>query len=184
MSGSNGLLAALNFSQGAMSFGANLQQGRWDEFRANYEAGQNEANARLARIQTEDAYRRGEELAIKQQRKSGIIQGQQRLAMGAQGIDLSTGTAAQLVDETSMLSSEDERTIKNNAWREAWGYRVNAQQYDSQASMKRHEARARRGNTLLTAGLSAIGPITDSADYLYKAVKSNKRKENPGTGGK
>lgn len=53
--------------------------------------------------------------------------GTQRANLAANGIDLGSGTAQDIVDETYTLGEADALTIRFNAMNEAWGYRVAAQ---------------------------------------------------------
>lgn len=52
--------------------------------------------------------------------------GTQRTAQAANGIDVNSGSAALLQDDTAMIGELDALTIQNNAAREAYGYRVQA----------------------------------------------------------
>ncbi len=54
--------------------------------------------------------------------------GTQRTALAANGVDVNSGSASQLQDDTAMLGELDALTIQNNAAREAYGYRVQATQ--------------------------------------------------------
>lgn len=79
-------------------------------------------NRKLADIQAADARDRG---AVEQEqlgRKIGQLRGQQTANMAANGIDLSTGTPAALLDQTNYYGLEDQRTLAANIEREASGF--------------------------------------------------------------
>lgn len=52
--------------------------------------------------------------------------GTQRANLAAQGIDLQSGTAEALVDETYTMGETDALTVRFNAMQEAWGYQTSA----------------------------------------------------------
>ncbi len=52
--------------------------------------------------------------------------GSQRASLAANGLDLGSGTAADMVDETQAAGEVDALTIRFNAMNEAWGYRTSA----------------------------------------------------------
>lgn len=56
-------------------------------------------------------------------RTSGLI-GTQRAAMAANGIDLGEGTANDILTTSAYMGERDALTVKDNAARQAWGYRV------------------------------------------------------------
>ena len=92
-----------------------------------------EFNADMLDLQATDAISRGQlETQRVRQRGKSII-GQQRAGYASQGVDVSSGTAAQLADQTGQLSEQDAIRVKLDAMRQAWGLR-------SQATMMRWEA--------------------------------------------
>ena len=153
------------FSVGATIHGANQQAKALNE-QADFIRQQNEANQRLAEIQGEDAINRGDQAVGEMRRRADKIQGSQKAALAAQGIDISAGSAADTLAETSYFKQLDEITIKNNARREAWGYKVQAQNMATEARFKSAASNNMANNTLLTGGLSAIGTgLTSYANY-------------------
>jgi hypothetical protein len=67
--------------------------------------------------------------AIEEERHRAKVRqmaGSQRANLAAQGIDLQSGTAEALVDETYTMGEVDALTIRYNAQQEAWGYRTSA----------------------------------------------------------
>lgn len=101
-----------------------------------------EANraAALEDINAADAYRQGALAAARARMKGSEAVQMQRLAYTANGIDSTSGTAAQVAAGTGMWAELDARQAENNAARAAFGhketgrrYRVQAQQIASQA---------------------------------------------------
>lgn len=90
-------------------------------------------NAKVAEMQAADARDRGvyEQEALG--RKIGQMRGQQRANMAANGLDLTDGTPAALLDQTDYYGLEDQRTLANNINREAAGYGTRANLARAQA---------------------------------------------------
>jgi hypothetical protein len=112
------------------------------------------------------AEKRGEkEQAAHAARVKGLI-GEQRVSLAAQGIDLGTGSAAALTEQSYRLGAEDQMTIRNNAWREAWGLKMQSQQYTAAGNMALTGGRNAAGNTLLTG-------FAQAASYGIQAGRSS-----------
>jgi hypothetical protein len=154
----------------------------------DYQRSMYRINARLAEFQAEAAISRGDREAarlIRQGykdsstvRKAGKrTAGAQRVALAAQGIDIGSGSALDVVQETEAMSEIDQfevqrtaeldaLTTKNNAWREAWGLKTQASNYESEARFALSSAKNKARNTLLTGGLTGLAYGT-AAGGLY-----------------
>jgi hypothetical protein len=113
-------------------------------------------NAGISRMQSEDAKLRGETSAMQRGSSARSMVGSQRAALGAQGIDVSSGSALDVQVDTGKIAEMDIVTIRNNAAREAWGFDVQAQDYENRAGMASASASNRSRTTLLTGGLNAL----------------------------
>ena len=101
---------------GAGQIGAGLlaadsirRQGRMESIRHKF-------NAEMSEISAEDVLRRGEREANSVRRSGRAVRGSQRAAYAAQGVDVDSGSAADIQEETDILSEADSRTVRNNAW--------------------------------------------------------------------
>lgn len=139
-------------------------QGEYAAANATWQRTQAEINARFAEMEAEDVLRRGDKEANEHQKKVRQVVGSQRAALAAQGIQVDSDTALELQRETSEIGSLDAQTIKNNAWRQAFGFKqeaissrfageIAALTGQQQQSFANFQAR----NTLITGGISAIG---------------------------
>lgn len=117
-------------------------------------------NQILAEQAAQDALRRGEEESTAARRRGDQVLGAQRAAQAASGLDLTVGTAAELQDQTSFFSQQDQRTARMNAAREAWSKRAQGANYSAQG-----DAAARQGN--LTAAGSLIGSASQVSSKWY-----------------
>lgn len=127
-----------------------------------------ETNALIQRLRAEDAIRRGDIEAKKAKESANRLIGSQRAAMGAQGIDIESGSALDIQKETAELGAMDVLNIKNNAWREAWGLRAEATNFTNQAGYSRITAKTAARNTILTGGITAA---TGLATAAYKSQR-------------
>lgn len=114
-----------------------------------------EYNAKVSDLQATDAIQRGENDSLKQRAIAKRAIGRQRAALAASGMDINSGTASDIQDETHALGELDALTIRNNAAREAWGYRVQAKGRRMQGSIDRSQADRAATGTLLTTGADA-----------------------------
>ena len=123
---------------------------------AKYQEAMFEINAGYAELQGKDALHRGEEdvHSIKSGAKQLI--GSQRASLAAQGIEVDSGSALEIQQDTAALAELDSIRARNNAWREAWGYKVEAQQASAQGQLAAITGKAKAQQTLLTGGITAL----------------------------
>jgi len=140
-------------------------QARALESEGAFKASVYESNKKIQELKAKDAIRRGDVEAKKAKQAAARLIGSQRAAMGAQGIDIESGSALDIQEETASLGAEDALNIKNNAWREAWGYRTVAEDYSSKAKFARLTSKSKARNTILTGGLSIAKDLA-RASYL------------------
>ena len=119
------------------------------DFRQSQQAQRSaEFNASMLDLQAQDAISRGELETTNRRQIGKSILGQQRAGYSGQGVDVSSGTAAILQEQTGQMAEEDAMRIKLDAMRQAWGLR-------SQASMMRWEA----DQNLSTARKKAVAGV-------------------------
>lgn len=123
---------------------------QYDESRGKAEI--NRRNAEQARMAARDAWHRGEHAVGKQRRKLSMLIGEQRAATGASGIDVGSGTVADVLADTSAMGELDALTLEHNVAREAWGLGSQADAYDYQARMAEHLGDIQVMGTLVSAG--------------------------------
>lgn len=113
---------------------------------ADYEAElasrrEREAAIRSVRLQQADALERGGRAVGRARERGSQVQGQQRVAFAAGGLDASSGTAALLQQSTASAAELDAMTEKNNARREALGHKMTERRIVAEGEA---EARARK----------------------------------------
>lgn len=159
-----GLLVASGLAQG---YGA-IKNAQAQREQADFQAGQDQFNATVAGLQAEDAIARGEQEAKNAAYQAGQIKGAQKAGFAGSGVAVDSGSAADIIAETDKMSMMDILTIKNNAAREAFGYRAQGIGLQAQAEITRKAGRSAANSTLLTGGANLI-----NLGYGY-ATKSTK----------
>jgi hypothetical protein len=125
-------------------------------------------NTELAKMQAADAMKRGARLEEESHRKTKSLIGSQRAAMAAQGIDISVGSAVDVQADAAARGAADELAIRNNAYREAFGYKMQAFGLAGQASMMGITSRAAENATMATGGANfASGTMRDIMYYRF-----------------
>lgn len=128
---------------GISAYGA-IQQGRTAQKTADN-------NAKMAEYAAQDAQKRGEEDAMAVQRRAAALKSSQRVALAANGLDLSYGTAADLQDQVDFFGQADAATTRTNASREAWRLRAGGEQDRAAGAAARSNANMQAAGTLLSA---------------------------------
>lgn len=115
-------------------------------------------NARIADIQADDALERGRKAEGRNRIDVRRTIGAQRAGLAASGVDISAdGSAIDLIADTARLGELDALTIRNNAAREAWGYKVQATDLRARGKIARMEGTYEAVGTLLSTGGKAYG---------------------------
>lgn len=114
------------------------------------------ANIEIARQAGADAIARGAQEAAKKRMEAAQVIGRQRVAFGASGVDGSVGTPVELAASTRMFSELDARTIENNAFREAMGFKATEDKINRQTKANKTMAELDKWKTLLPGGGPAV----------------------------
>lgn len=151
------------------------------EAQGNFEAAQNTRNATLAATEATSATQEGE-LEAHQAKVAGRVGiGQNRASYGAQGVDISTGSAVDVQANTARMSALDVQMIQNNAARKAWGYNVESQSYAEQATL----AKLRGDNTAAGLRSQAASTLLTGVSQMYSEYTNPDIKgKNTGSPGK
>jgi len=177
MSGASGnLAAALVITSGISDAGDAYTQAQATRAQGAYQAGIYEQNARTLNAQANDAVTRGGRMVARvRQDQQKMIAGQ-RVGFAGQGVEVNTGSAADVQQETKAISSEDAITIKNNSWLEAFGFKSQALDQQTRANMARTGSKYQSRSMLLTGGSKLVGSFARAAYY-----KNDAKSAAPGT---
>lgn len=158
-------------TQGVSALGNGISQSSALHSQADYQRLVAGENARLAEIKAGDAMERGDRAANKADLQTSRLIGAQRASYGAQGVDVNTGSAAKVQSDSATLGALDSLTIKNNAWREAWGYKVQADNDAFAGKFTGMSLDYQGNNTLLTGGMNALTDFTKAGYVGYQYSK-------------
>lgn len=162
------LANAVNQAEGQRSAGA-------------YQQRIGELNAARAEVQAADAIKRGESEAAKYGRKVSGMAGSQRVSLAAQGIQIDSGSAGDIINQTYEMGAEDVQTIRNNAFREAMGYKSQASEYLIQGKLANASAQQQSSATLLAGGMKALEYGSESGLFKKSTKSEPEIKASKGT---
>lgn len=138
---------------GATGTAGSIMQAKAIKNQAKYEEAQAKFNSDMAELGAMDATKRGDKNANEIRKNAKRVKGAQRSGFASQGVLVDSGSSADIIGDTKYLSEQDIMVAKNNAWREAFGFRVQANNYRVQGMMAMSEAKNKINSTLLAGGL-------------------------------
>lgn len=156
------ILAVGSMAMSAYGAYSGAQQAK---YQAEYESDVARNNAKMAEYAAADAERRGGQEVEASNRRARELRGEQEARLAANGLDLSSGSALGLLQDTDYLMAQDAATIRTNARREAWGYQV--EKSNQLASAANYKAAAKNTKPWQAAAGSLLG----SASQVYMAGK-------------
>lgn len=165
------LMTALTIGSTLLAGAGAVQQGMAAQSAGQYNQNIAEMNATLSERRAKDALERG---ALAEQRKRqevARITGAQTAAMAANGVDLSFGSPLDTLIDTATMGELDALTIRTNANREAYDFRVDAVNKRASGNLERM-----KGDAAATGGyLNAAGTILGGGGKAYGSFKSGGR---------
>lgn len=118
-----------------MSAYGSMQQGKAAQSQANYQAAVARNNKIIADRQADDAIKRGSVEEAAYRRQVSQLAGRQRATLAANGVVVDQGSALDITEDTAEYGELDALTIRSNAEREAYGYRVQGQNFEADAGL-------------------------------------------------
>lgn len=179
MGSSNSFVGMSSVLEGASGFASGAIEGGAAQAQGEFQKQQYDFNASLADRQAAGAIARGDKQAARLKQGAKKLIGSQRVALAAQGVDVNSGSAADIQEETQVLSDMDALEIKNNAWRSAWGFKTEALDNRSRGEMALLAGNNKKSNSILTGGLRFLsGGIKGAAEM---GAFTSEPKKNSGT---
>ena len=145
----------------------------------NYQSQVAANNATIDLQQRSSSIQQGQLEAQQAQLHQAQILGAQRASLAANGIDLTQGSAQDLLTSTKFLGAQDVNTIQSNAARTAWGYDVQAMNDTSTSNLTKWQADSISpiGSALMTGTNSLLGSVSSYAG-AKAGSSSTKSKES------
>lgn len=146
-------LTALSAASTIMQGYAAKQQGEYSNQVAQY-------NARVQENEATQTRNRGVEEENRQRLRTAQLASQQRAQLGAAGVDIGSGSAAGLIEDTATMGEADALRIRSN-------YGMQADSMVQQATLTRSEGAAKQaaGNAAFTSSLISAGSSFASKWY-------------------
>lgn len=162
------MMASAMGAQGVSSIGSAYSQSQAISAQGEYRQRVAQTNADLAAVQSQDAIARGNRASGRNDIATARLIGTQRAALASQGVDVNTGSALDVQKDSAAMGALDSLTIRNNAWREAWGYSVKGLNDSYEGKFAGMSADFDSTNTLLTGGMKAASYGMESAYYAKR----------------
>lgn len=151
--GATGAMGAMGMATQAIGTGMSA----YGKMKAGSEAHKlGELNAGIAEWQAEDALRRGRIAEKRMRQETEKTIGSQRVALANQGVDINKGSALDVVADAAYLGELDALTIRNNAAKEAWGYKVQAASSRYQGQVAQQTGMFGAFETIIGSGSSML----------------------------
>ena len=120
-------------------------------------------NEQLAGVQAKEAINQGKVEQEVSQEKTGQLSGEQIASEAAQGVSVHGGTAEITREQTGEIGGLDYTTIGNNAFLKSLGYKIDAVNNQSSATMQPEAGTNKAANSLLAGGI----------DFYQSSIKAN-----------
>lgn len=175
---------ALSGSMGMMAVGTGMSA--YGKIKAGSEAEKLFGrNAEIAEIQAKDAIARGKVEEKKSRRVTEQVIAGQRVSLAAQGVDVNRGSAVDVQADAAYLGELDALTIRNNAAKEAWGFRTQSEDLRYRGKLAKREGVSDAMNTIAASGSSILLSKYGSAGGLGRSSRSTAvpLEFNPATAG-
>jgi hypothetical protein len=159
-------LVAMMGLSAAGSIGTAYSQSEALKATGRYQKSIADVNATMADLAGTQTLQAGDIAASRKNLETKGKVGEELAVQGASGVDVGSGSAALTRIGTNLAGGIDELTIRNNAARQAWGYKVQGIQDRFQGQFAQMTAENQAKQTLLSGGLQAIaGPLQIYGTY-------------------
>lgn len=182
MAVSNTFLQLLSLGGGAVEAGLGAySQSVAASAQGDYQSRMLRVDADWARLEAQDALRRGQDEENVVRRETARLVGAQRAAAGASGGGVNEGTSLELQEDARRLGALDALAVRINAEKEAIGLRSEESQLRSQARLAQLAARGKAGSTLATGGMRVArylmnaGVVYEDDPYLLESSRPKKK---------
>lgn len=141
-------------------------------------------NAKVADLQAADAVARGAEDESRFRTTVRTAIGTQRAGFAASNIDVGFGSAVDVQADAAYLGELDALAIRNNAARQAWGFKVSAEDLRMRADIARREGvylEATGQQQATNANYAAAGTLIGGTASLLATRYGFDRSHNPNT---
>lgn len=114
--------------------------------------------AKLDNTKAQQANAMGSYAADQARIRGQLMRGQQIAAFAANNVDVSTGTAADILGDTAMFTAADERQARINAAQQAYGFQVDSLSEQGAAKYAKWQGNV-QANTAILQGASSLASM-------------------------
>ena len=156
------LSIGLTVAASAAKMAGQYVQGKAAYTQAKYEQASDKANEALADQQAKEQIDQTKLSAERRYRDAGQLEGQQKAAMAANGIDLGFGSALDVQRDSRMIANEDVGQIYKEGFNRTQGYLTDAYNYRLGASA----AKSAASSAKLATGIGMAGTALGAASQI------------------
>lgn len=146
------------------------EQASYQKQQADYQAKVAANNAKIAEYQRQAALQQGQADAEKAMTEQAQMLSRQRASLAANGVDVTQGSALDVLASTKFMGQQDVNAIQSNAAREAWGYDVSGGNAIASSNLERWKASTinptKQG--VMTGASSLLSSASSYASYKAK----------------
>ena len=164
-----------------MGIVSSVQQANAAQAQANYQAEVAKQNAKIAQQNADQTRQEGIEESRMQRMKTLQAVGSQQAAMAANGIDISNGTALDIVEDTASMGELDALTTRYNAETKAVGYEQTANNFNNQANLDIYAGQNAYKAGMTNAVAAGFGGLAQTASVASKWYSPNSLGYNSST---
>lgn len=167
--------SVLSTTMGVVS---SVQQGKAAQAQANYQAEINRRNAKKAQLNAEDKRQEGIEEARMTRLKTAQKIGLQQASLAANGVDVSEGTALDMIEDTSAMGELDALTTRYNYEKQALAFDEQAGNFNNQANLDVFAGQNAYRSGVMNAVSTGFGGLGDAAGVAAKWYGDNSTGKN------
>lgn len=145
------------------AYGA-YEQGKAGKASEKYNAAVSQQDANVAKQNEAIAGQAGEEQAAMVQQRTRATVGAIRANQAASGVDVNSGSDVDVRSSASELGELDALTVRSNATREAYGYGVQAENFEAQGTLDQFEGENDLKASEIGAGSTFLSGLGSAAN--------------------
>lgn len=179
MSEADGILSAAYGTRAISSVASGYAQGSSYLTQSKYEANALRLNARLLDKEKQDLESQAAFDANRALYTGKRLSDEQYMEYAAMGVDPNSGSAARVRASSEYMSAVDALTIKNNAYKQAFGYQVQKDNYLTQAKFVRMAGRNLANASFIGGAASGISDALMASYFITPGKKQMPVPEAP-----
>ena len=160
---------------------SSVQQGKAAQAQMNYQAEINRRNAAKAQANADDKRQEGIEESRMQRLKTLQKVGAQQAALAANGVDVSEGTALDIIEDTAAMGELDALTTRYNYEKQALAFESQADNFNNQSNLDVFAGQNAYSSGITNAVANGVNGLGNIASVSSKWYTDNSIARNNGT---